>query len=44
MAFYESVVIARPELTEVQVDNLINDLSDIITKEKGKVVKKNNGV
>ena len=40
MAFYESVVIARPELTETQIDNLINDLSEIITKEEGKVVKK----
>jgi small subunit ribosomal protein S6 len=40
MAFYESVIIARPELTETQIDNLINDLSDIITKEKGKVIKK----
>ena len=29
MAFYESVVIARPELTETQIDNLINDLSDL---------------
>ena len=40
MAFYESVVIARPELTETQIDNLINDLSDIITKDGGKVEKK----
>ena len=40
MAFYESVVIARPELTETQIDNLINDLSNIITKDGGKVVKK----
>ena len=40
MAFYESVVIARPELTETQIDNLINNLSDIITKDEGKVVKK----
>ena len=40
MAFYESVVIARPELTETQIENLINDLSDIITKDEGKVVKK----
>ena len=40
MAFYESVVIARPELTETQIDNLINDLSDIIIKDGGKVVKK----
>ena len=40
MAFYESVVIARPELTETQIDNLIKDLSDIINKDGGKVVKK----
>ena len=40
MAFYESVIIARPELTETQIDNLINDLSDIITKNEGNVVKK----
>ncbi len=39
MAFYESVVIARPELTEVQVDKLVNDLSEIITKDKGKIIK-----
>ena len=42
MAFYESVVIARPELTESQIENLINSLSEIITNEKGKVVKKEN--
>ena len=40
MAFYESVVIARPELTETQIDNLINNLSNIITKDEGKVVRK----
>ena len=39
MAFYESVVIARPELTEAQVDKLVNDLSEIITKDKGKIIK-----
>ena len=37
MAFYESVVIARPELTETQIDNLINDLSDIIIKDEVKL-------
>ena len=42
MAFYESVVIARPELTESQIENLINSLSKIISDEKGKVVKKEN--
>ena len=40
MAFYESVVIARPELTETQIDKIISDLSEIITKENGKVVRK----
>ena len=39
MAFYESVIIARPELTEVQVDKLLDDLSEIITKDKGKIIK-----
>ena len=39
MAFYESVVIARPELTEAQVDKLVNDLSEIIIKDKGKIIK-----
>ena len=42
MAFYESVVIARPELTDSQIENLINSLSEIISNEKGKVVKKEN--
>ena len=37
MAFYESVVITRPELTESQVENLTNELITIITTEKGKV-------
>lgn len=37
MAFYESVVITRPELTESQVENLTNELIEIITTEKGKV-------
>ena len=37
MAFYESVVITRPELTESQVENLTNELISIITTENGKV-------
>ncbi len=40
MAFYESVVIARPELTETQIDKLINDLSEIIKENNGKIIKK----
>ena len=42
MAFYESVIITRPELTESQIENLINSLSEIISNEKGKVVRKEN--
>jgi small subunit ribosomal protein S6 len=42
MAFYESVVITRPELTESQVENLINDLIAIITSENGKVISSEN--
>ena len=38
MAFYESVVITRPELTDTQIENLIDGLSQIISNEKGKVV------
>ena len=37
MAFYESVVITRPELTESQVENLTSELIDLITNEKGNV-------
>ena len=37
MAFYESVVITRPELTETQVENLTNELVAVITSESGKV-------
>ena len=38
MAFYESVIITRPELTDTQIENLIDELSKIIINEKGKVV------
>ena len=37
MAFYESVVITRPELTESQVESLKNELIALITTENGKV-------
>lgn len=37
MAFYESVVITRPELTESQVESLINELTSIISTENGKI-------
>ena len=34
MAFYESVVITRPELTDTQIENLVEELSKIISNEK----------
>ena len=34
MAFYESVIITRPELTDTQIENLIDELSQIIINEK----------
>ena len=40
MDFYESVIITRPELTETQIEQLINDLSEIIVDNNGKVVKR----
>ena len=39
MAFYETVFIARPDLTEAQVKSLIEAFSKIITDGKGKVHK-----
>ena len=42
MAFYESVVITRPELSESQVESLTNDLIVIITSENGKVISSEN--
>ena len=42
MSFYESVIITRPELTDTQIENLVNELSKIIINEKGKVVSKEN--
>ena len=39
MSFYETVFIARPDLTEAQVKALIEQFSKIITDHKGKVTK-----
>ena len=39
MSFYETVFIARPDLTETQVKALIEQFSKIITDHKGKVTK-----
>lgn len=42
MANYESVLIARQDLGTSQVNNIVSDLSDIIKKEGGEVVKVDN--
>ena len=39
MANYESVLIARQDLGASQVSNIVSDLSDIIKKEGGEVVR-----
>lgn len=42
MANYESVLIARQDLGTSQVSNIVSDLSDIIKKEGGEVVRVDN--
>jgi small subunit ribosomal protein S6 len=39
MAFYETVFIARQELSPSQVEALAANLTDIITKDKGEIAK-----
>ncbi len=39
MSFYETVFIARPDLTEAQVTGLIETFSKVITDQKGKITK-----
>lgn len=42
MAFYETVFIARQDLTVAQVDDLTTFFSDILKKDGGKVLKTEN--
>lgn len=42
MANYESVLIARQDLGTSQVNNIVSELSDVIKKEGGEVVKVDN--
>ena len=42
MANYESVLIARQDLGASQVSNIVSDLSDVIKKEGGEVVRVHN--
>lgn len=39
MAFYEHVVVTRPDISPQQVDALVEDITKIITERKGKVGK-----
>lgn len=40
MAFYETVLLARPDIAQAQVDTISNICADIITKNGGKIVGK----
>ena len=42
MTNYESVLIARQDLGTSQVNNIVSELSDVIKKEGGEVVKVDN--
>ena len=42
MSNYESVLIARQDLGTSQVNNIVSELSDVIKKEGGEVVKVDN--
>lgn len=42
MANYESVLIARQDLGASQINTLVSDLSEVIKKEGGEVVKVDN--
>lgn len=42
MSNYESVLIARQDLGTSQVNNLVSELSDVIKREGGEVVKVDN--
>ena len=37
MSNYETIVIARPDLTQSQVDSLLNEVSALATKNDGKI-------
>ena len=39
MSYYEHVFIARPDITEQQVETLIQEYTKIITDDGGKVTK-----
>ena len=40
MAFYESVIIIRPELSSAQVDNIISNIDDVLNSQSGEIKKK----
>ena len=40
MAFYESVIIIRPELSSAQVDNIISNIDEVLNSQSGEIKKK----
>lgn len=42
MAFYETTLIIRPDLTNQQADSLAEKVSGMITDNKGKILRKEN--
>lgn len=42
MSFYESVLIARQDLGQSQVNNIVSDLSNVIANNGGEVVRVDN--
>ena len=42
MAFYESVIITRPELTSSQVEDIISNIEEILKSQNGEIKKKEN--
>ncbi|MFZ2620568.1 MAG: 30S ribosomal protein S6 [Alphaproteobacteria bacterium] len=42
MSFYESVFIVRPDVATNQVDAIAEKMSEVVTKNQGKVVKTEN--
>ena len=42
MAFYESVIITRPELTSSQVEGIISNIEEILKSQNGEIKKKEN--
>ena len=42
MAFYENVMIIRPDVTPAQVEGIANKFAEVIEANEGKIIKKEN--